>query len=613
MTLNNRKYAIRVLILASALLVGSCRTSYQTVRTGDPQITFDIDVTNPTDDLFHVSVATKNLSAENNIYNFASTAPGTYSILDFGRFVKSFKAFDKNGDEIPVEQISTNKWRIADPGRLSLLRYDIEDSFDAHVSENRVAPMSGSGIDSNYAAFNTFGVLGYFQGLQSTPVRMKVHARSDWVTGTALDVDNEGYYTAETFDRLADSPVLTGKLSFARTKVNDINVDVYVYAVDTALSAQKVLTLANDVLQSAGGFIGYSPVPYYKFLFVLLDGPTFQRYGLTSAGALEHSYSSIYVLPMTPQGLTQLRSTMAHEFMHILTPLNLHSEIIQSYNFAVPTPSEHLWLYEGVTEWVSDIMQLRSGLMTPEEFMDELSNKLSVNDNFDKDMSLTEMAKTVYTPKGGNQFGNVYNRGAATAAFLDIRLLELSKGRRGLREVFLDLLNQYGKKKPFPEKSFFDVFVAETYPEIRQFVDDYIRGTKPLPAAEYMAKIGFKYYQEKPDGDRSAMGLSLTADSLQRPVISEINARTIPFGFQKGDVVLKVLGSEVTLQNAREVLDKIHAMKIGDPYEVVVLRGDKEITISARLIQRMKSHVFEDMGTLTEQQKFLRERWMKNF
>jgi hypothetical protein len=45
----------------------------------------------------------------------------------------------------------------------------------------------------------------------------------------------------------------------------------------------------------------------------------------------------------------------------------------------------------------------------------------------------------------------------------------------------------------------------------------------------------------------------------------------------------------------------------------VVLRGDKEITISARLIQRMKSHVFEDMGTLTEQQKFLRERWMKNF
>ena len=609
----SRTVAIRVLILANLLLAASCRAPLQFVKSEKPQITFDVDLTHPTDDLFHVTVTTKNLSAENNIYNLASTAPGTYSILDFGRFVKSFKAFDKDGNEIPVERIATNKWRISDPGRLSLLRYNIEDSFDAQVSQNRVAPMCGSGIDSNYAAFNTFGVLGYFQGLQSNPVRMKVDVPSDWLTGTALDVDREGYYTAETFDRLADSPVLTGMLSFARTKVNDIDVDVYVYAVDTALSARKVLALANDVLQSAGAFIGYSPVPYYKFLFVLLDGPTFQRYGLTSAGALEHSYSSIYVLPMTLRGLTQLRSTMAHEFMHILTPLNLHSEIIQSYNFAVPTPSEHLWLYEGVTEWVSDIMQLRSGLMTTEEYLNELSNKLSVNDSFDKDMSLTEMARTVYTPKGGSQYGNIYNRGAVAAALLDIRLLELSKGTKGLREVFLGLLSEYGKQKPFPEKSFFDVLVEETYPEIRQFVDDYIRGTKPPPAAEYMAKLGFRYFKEKPDDDRSIMGLSLRPDSLQRAMIFSVDGRARPFGFKQGDIILKLLGSEFTLQTAQQVLDSIHTMKIGDPYEVVVLRGDNEVTISAKLIQRMKSHVFEDMGTLTEQQKFLRERWLKNF
>ena len=612
MIYRNPRFLFNTFILAAVFLLGSCSAPFQNDQLSDPQITFDVDLTNPTDDLFHVSVETKNLSSENNVYNFASTAPGTYSILDFGRFVKSFKAFDKGGNPIAVEQISTNKWKIAEPERLSLLQYDIEDSFDAKVTENNVAPMSGSGIDSNYAAFNTFGILGYFQGLQSTPVRMKVHHRSDWMIGTALDVDKEGYYVAETFDRLADSPVLTGKLSFARTKVKDIDVDVYVYAFDTTFSAQKVLTLANDVLQSAGNFVGYSPVPYYKFLFVLLDGPTFQRYGLTSAGALEHSYSSIYVLPMSPQGFVQLRSTMAHEFMHILTPLNLHSEIIHSYNFAVPTPSEHIWLYEGVTEWVSDIMQLRSGLMTTEEYLNQFSAKLNVNDGFDKEMSLTEMARTVYTPKGGNQFGNVYNRGAVTAALLDIRLLELSNGKRGLREVFLHLLDKYGKKKPFPEKDFFDILVTETSPEIRQFINDYIRGTKTLPAEEYMAKIGFKYYASKPDGDRPALGIGLRLDSVQNIIIGNLDDVTKEYGMQEGDIILKLMGEKLNLANAQQVLGKLAAMKVGDPYEVVVRRSGQEITIKAKTIQRMKRHVFEDMETLTDKQQFLRERWMKN-
>ena len=61
------------------------------------------------------------------------------------------------------------------------------------------------------------------------------------------------------------------------------------------------------------------------------------------------------------------------------------------------------------------------------------------------------------------QFLNFYNKGAVTAALLDIRLLELSGGKRGLREVYLELLNKYGKDKPFPEDDFFQIFVDMTY------------------------------------------------------------------------------------------------------------------------------------------------------
>ena len=602
-----------IALFASIIVLSGCHSAVRTDSLAPAEITYEIDITNPADDLFHVRVETGNLRKENAIYNMAATAPGTYSILDLGRFVRNFKAFDAQGREIPVERLSTNQWRVDQPEGLRLLRYDVEDTFDSGLSENSVAPMCGSGIDSTYAAFNTFSVIGYFEGLQAHPVRMRIRHDPSWTIGCAMDPDDEGFFVTETFDRLADSPVLVGRVSFAETKVNDIDVEVYVFAPDTAVTAGKVLALADDVLQSAGEFIGSSPVPYYKFLMVLLDGPTFERYGLTSAGALEHSYSSLYVIPTSAEDLPELRSTMAHEFMHILTPLNLHSEIIHSFNFAVPTPSEHLWLYEGVTEWVSDIMQLRSGLISTQEYLGEVSQKLRTNDGFDKNMSLTEMASTVYGPKGGRQFGNIYSRGAVTAAYLDIRLLELSNGSRGLRELFLDLLNEYGPQRPFPEKGFFDIVTAKTDPEIDQFIDDYLRGSKPLPSQEYMNKLGFRYIPQQPSKDTlPTFGVSITVNEKREILVQSVPVGSEESGLREGDVVLKLFGTELTLENAREMMRRTQTMRIGDAYEAVVRRNGQELTVTGKLLRRMSRHVFEDVGSLSADQKSLRDRWLRN-
>jgi hypothetical protein len=43
-----------------------------------------------------------------------------------------------------------------------------------------------------------------------------------------------------------------------------------------------------------------------------------------------------------------------------------------------------------------------------------------------------------------------------------------------------------------------------------------------------------------------------------------------------------------------------------------VERDGKQTNIIATLKQRMDKHIFEDMGKLTEDQKSLRETWMKN-
>jgi predicted metalloprotease with PDZ domain len=430
-------------ILAILLIIG-CSTTETINRTGN-EVIFHMDISEPEDDLFHVTAYPPGLGAENNIYNFVSTAPGVYNILDYGRLVNSFNAYNIDGDEIATKQISTNKWEFSLPRQVYKIEYTIEDSYDAVLTENQIVPQCGTGIEEEYALINTFGVFGYFEGMQSHPVKLKVDYPEDWIVGTALSVDEFGYYNAETYDHFADSPFLIGKLTLASTTVNGIDVDVYVHSFSQEMGAEKMLELASDVLNAAGSFITYDPVDRYVYLMALVDMETARRNGFYAFGALEHSYSSSFVYPGYPHLLSGLRSSMAHEFFHIMTPLNLHSEIISVYNFAEPTASEHLWLYEGVTEWASDIMQLRGGVISEDEYFDGISEKLSeYYSRYDTTYSLSELSLNCYTDKGRIEFPNVYAKGALVAGMLDIELLKLSNGKRGLSEVFVELTKKFG-------------------------------------------------------------------------------------------------------------------------------------------------------------------------
>ena len=129
----------------------------------------------------------------------------------------SFHAYDKKGKELQVEKASLNRWKIAKPSKVAKLVYTLEDSFDSEVEGGRVSPMSGTGIDSNFVLLNTFGVLEFFEGMQSEPVKLAIDYNPGWMVGTALQPDGEGYYYAETYDRLVDSPFLIGELSVDST------------------------------------------------------------------------------------------------------------------------------------------------------------------------------------------------------------------------------------------------------------------------------------------------------------------------------------------------------------------------------------------------------------
>jgi predicted metalloprotease with PDZ domain len=136
-------------------------------------------------------------------------------------------------------------------------------------------------------------------------------------------------------------------------------------------------------------------------------------------------------------------------------------------------------------------MQLESGIKMPEAYLaGVVAKSRSDRTQFDTTYSLSKLAFTSFSDSGQVQYGNIYQRGAIVAGLLDIRLLELSNGKRGLRDVVVDLSHSFGKKKAFPEDSLFAILTRRTYPEIGDFMARYIKGTEHPPIKEYYAKLG---------------------------------------------------------------------------------------------------------------------------
>jgi predicted metalloprotease with PDZ domain len=284
--------------------------------------------------------------------------------------------------------------------------------------------------------------------------------------------------------------------------------------------------------------------------------------------------------------------------------------VIQPFNFMTPTPSEHIWLYEGVTEWVSEIMQLRSSQIAPGEFMDRISSKMTKAGRYEERYSLSAMSLECYTPRGQQAFPNYYQLGSLTATLLDLRLLELSAGKKGLRELFLELVHDYGKDNPFPEEDFFDTLVAHSYPEIRSFIDRYIRDSQPLPFAEYFEKIGFRYIPQKPSSSkRATMDAGITLNENKEFIAVGVGLQAKESGLRNGDIYLKLNGEAITLDNARDLGMKTMQNPVGTGITIVVRRDGKEITIQSKMFPRMDYHIFEEIEYLTPEQQAFRKAW----
>jgi len=571
---------------------------------------YEVDFTNK-NDTFNVTLTAPSLSEDDDVYSFVSYAPGVHQPLNFGRFVKMFKVFDKDGNELLTNKISVNDFKILSPTKVSKIIYEIDDTFDMSTGHHPIYPMSGTGINKDYIVFNPHGVVGYFQKLKNRPIRLKMLLEGTPKIGTALSKNDEGFYEVDSYYHLTDSPILIGtNLSYASTIIDKIQVEAYVHSPSGKLTAQMVLDQASPILNAAKDFIGYSPVDRYTFLMYLASEDDIKEMPVfNSGGALEHSFSSTYALPDMPQYYPFLKNVIAHEFMHILSPLHLHSEVLANFDYSNPvSKDQHVWLYEGVTEWISYMMQVRNGTVSSQDYLKYLSEKINNSEKYDAAYSLTRISLEWSTDEGNKQYGNIYQLGALTAAMLDIKLLQLSNGNKGLREVYLELIKKFGKETPFENATFFDTLVDLTYPEIADFIENHIKKNTPFNFEEEMKSIGIKFYHQRLNPDNlPSLGFSIEPNTDHKPTVMSLSDEYKGTQVKVQDVITHINGTELNQSTYLDLMESIKKMKIGDDYQLDIIRNGKTLKVTENLYAKYDKNVFEFNNEASKEAIKLRE------
>ncbi len=551
---------------------------------------YSLNLTDRSADLFKVELNIPPLSAENNAYQFAVTVPGTYSLLNIGRYVQSFKAFDKFGTEIGVQRVSVNRFHFEQPQKVRRIVYEIEDTWDSQIDSNKVPLMGGTSIENDNVLLNPHAVFGYIEGMQEKPVRLKIKYPKEWQVGTPAYKRYKNYFFMDNYRELIHSPMLFGRLTSARLSVQDINVEIFAWSKTNKITAEQLTWPVKKAVSSVTRFIDRKPANYYTFLF---------HFEEKSAGAHEHPNSSLYVLREQDFKRIKLKTTeiAAHEFYHLETPFRIREKGIAAFNFRTPETTEHLWFYEGVTEWASNMALLRYGVTTIGHFFSDLSFKIRDMHQLNSTVSLLDISNNSYSKNENYHY--MYTKGAVTAAMLDLQILEASGGEKGLQDVVNALAKKYTGDHPFASEDFFNEVVQLSDPSVRGFIDNYIIGNEELPIKDLFSKIGIRYLPKMYDKrGRSALGYAIIKDEISGKMVLKMpDERAEQMGFLQNDTLLTINDSVLNKDRIETIFDSLKIMteEKGVPYTALVKRGAKKIKIQAKTLLLRFDYIFSPM------------------
>ncbi len=603
------------------------------------QYIYSIDLNYVENDRVYVHLHCSGLNQETVIFHFPKTIPGTYKELDYGEMIEVIEPRDSQGNILSTEKIGKNTFKIVNAFDLNSIHYWIEDTWDHPKAKYRIWPMGGTNIEENQNfVINASGWFGFFEGLEMVPVQLTIDYPEGMESFTALPVinnfDKSVTFQARDYHHLIDCPIIISEPDTATFMVSNTKVFIEAFSDgNDKLYSEVIKKEIQPSMEAVLAFTDLLPVDEYHFIMYIRDGEeifktiqskdvgiikkaktVFKNISMLGMGALEHGNSSFYALTDFGDSsyISIVKRVALHEFMHIYTPLNLHSEFIGDFDYINPKMSKHLWLYEGVTEYFAHLIMLQSGLVTPVEFFqDQIRTKIKRASSYpEKKIPFTVMSEKVFERKYGRYYNQVYERGAIIGLLLDIEIIRLTNGDKTLKDVIIDLSSKYGTNQSFNENTFFDEFTKLVHPDLRNWFSKYVEGSVPLDIKGGLEQIGIEYSDEGknmiPKSILRDYGSKSSRFSLGRYIKVKKVGKKDPIGF--------IIGDEIDKKKLNNVLYDDFGYPVEEGEEVkIVIKRNNEIIELPYLVEHKKQkykHRLRILKQRTDVQEYLYNIWI---
>ncbi len=366
--------------------------------------------------------------------------PGRYELANFAKNIRCFKAMAKNGAELKVRKQTKDSWLI----------YNSENNAEITVSYEYYANQLDAGacfINEEQLYVNPVHCFMYEVGKMEEQFEVKLNIPADYKIACQLPSSNN-ILISNNFDQLADSPfIASNTLQHHEFKVNDSKIHFWfqgkheIDIVKLEADTKAYAALQIDIFKEF-------PCTDYHFLYQML--PTAFRHGV------EHADSTVIAMGLGNDMLRDdfyhsLLAISSHELFHMWNVKRIRPASMLPYDFTKENYSTLGYIYEGITTYYGDLMLLRSGVWSWDQYVE------SWNDDFLRHISnpgvhnysVAESSFDTwldgYVPGIAARKVSIYIEGMLAAMIADLTIIKNSNGKHSLDNVMHDLYHLFYK------------------------------------------------------------------------------------------------------------------------------------------------------------------------
>ncbi len=344
----------------------------------------------------------------------------------------------------------------------------------------------GASTSANLALLSWNSVVLYPEGAKASEVMVtpSISIPGGWKFGTALEAnglpggtfkEQSGPNTATNFktvslEQLVDSPVLTGRWFKEVALAPEISPKHF---LDMAADGPEDLELSKEHVEAFSKLVRETGALYrsrhygsYHFLVTLSDQVA--HFGL------EHHQSSddrVEEKTFTDDSrFTVAGSLLPHEFTHSWNGKYRRPAGLATDNYQKPMEGDLLWVYEGLTEYLGDVLAARSGIWSAEQYRGYLADVAAEMDHRPgrtwRNIQDTATAAQVLGAGGSSQWDNwrlaldYYDEGELIWLDVDTTIREKTKGKKTLNDFVAAFHGLGGNTAPKVVPYTFDDVVA---------------------------------------------------------------------------------------------------------------------------------------------------------